>query len=84
MINLDNVLLLTQITFPLIVVVFVIAFTVGFLIKLQKASSSSKTLAKLQKEKNLNKDRITALNERLSILEKNSSGTAKGEQDEKK
>ena len=79
MINLANVLLLVNIGMSTIIIIGVIAFMLGFLAKYQQSRKSSKTLHKLRQEKDVNKERISALKDRIDMLEKKNSSLKKGD-----
>ncbi|HVX52064.1 MAG TPA: hypothetical protein VHB48_18035, partial [Chitinophagaceae bacterium] len=68
-----TVFLVIQITSLFLVVVFVIAFIFGFVLKIQKTTATSKNQGKLVKEKKVNKERITELSRKLEELQKKNS-----------
>jgi hypothetical protein len=77
MIYLANVLLLQNIDVSTLIIIGAVGFLLGFLAKSQEARKSSKSLFKLRKERDINRERISALKERIEMLEKKNSGLKK-------
>ena len=79
MTHLANVLLLQNVGLPAILITGVLGFLVGFLGKFRESRKASRKLISLRKERTVNKQRISALNERIEMLEKKNSGLKKDE-----
>lgn len=65
-----TLLFLKNIDITLVIAVGVIAFVIGFVIRLQGTKSSSKSLERLKRDASLNQQRIDGLKARIGSLEK--------------
>ena len=70
MTHLLNVFLFQYIDAQIVLIIGVVGFIVGFLLKLGDSRKSSKTLFSLKKDRKVNKDRIQDLQNRIQSLEK--------------
>lgn len=78
-----TLLLLKNIDITLVIIVGVIAFVIGFLLKMQSTRESGKSLAKLKRDASANQDRINGLKDRISSLEKQNNELRSNKGDKK-
>lgn len=77
MTHLLSIFLFQYIDAQIVLIIGVVGFVVGFLIKLSDSKKSSKTLFSLKKDKKINKERIQDLQNRIQALEKKNDGLKK-------
>lgn len=78
-----TLLLLKNIDITLVIAVGVIAFVIGFLLRMQGTKDSSKSLDRLKRDASSNKKRIDGLKERISTLEKENNELRSGNAEKK-